>query len=272
MPSQDTPTVIPYGGVACSVYVSDKQAATATEIAELAGTRDLVRIASHYRAGGVDRMFLDVQDTWEQQADIRESVGAMAAVGPPLWVSVGNGVIRSLEEVRALLDAGAGAVMVNTTAVDDPALVREAVAEFGGARVMGVVNASASALSASGWEVCVDGGERRTGLDLISWSRELAGMGLGALIVNDLDRDYAGRGYNLPLIRAVADAVPIPVIACGGSGRPEHLPPALTEAGAHAVFIYSMIYSGRHTLSEVVSALLTHRTDGPAHTGSGSDH
>ncbi|MGW6412994.1 HisA/HisF-related TIM barrel protein [Streptomyces vinaceus] len=249
--------VIPYAGVVCSVYVAGKRAASPAEFADLRGTRDLVRIAAHYRAGGVDRMFLDVQDSWEQRADIEESVGAMAAVGPPLWVSMGNGVIRDLEEVRGLLDAGAGAVTVNTTAVDDPGFVRQAVAEFGSARVVGVVNASAR--SGGGWEVCVDGGERRTGIDLVSWCRDLADIGLGALIVNDLDRDYAGRGYNLPLIRAVADVSPIPVIACGGSGRPEHLPPALTEGGAHAVFIYSMIYTGRYALDEAAAAVRPYR-------------
>jgi cyclase len=256
MPAIDDSTVIPYGGLVCSVYVTGGLATSPIAIPELDHTRDLARIAAYYLTGGADRLFLDVQDTWDEQVGINRSVEVMAAVGPPLWVSVDNGAIPSIETVRSLLDAGAQAVTVNTTAVDDPDFVREAIAQLGGAHVVGVLNATAAT---DGWEVAVDGGRRSTGLDVVPWSARLASLGISALIVNDLDRGLAGRGYNLPLIRAVADAVPIPVIACGGSGSPDHLPPALTQGGAHAVFVYSMVYSGRHTLHEIRSTLDPHR-------------
>lgn len=265
MLSNDKSELIPYGGIVCSVYVAGGQALNPIDIPALDRTRDLTRIAAHYRDGGADRMFLDVQDSWDEQDVLFESVRAMAAVGPPLWVSVDHGTIRSVSQVRALLEAGARAVSVNTAAVDDPELVGEAVAECGSSHVVGVVNGSAR--PDGGWEVCVEGGQRRTGIEIGEWSVRLAAIGVGALIVNDIDRSYAGRGYNLPLVRTVAEAVSIPVIACGGSGKPEHLPPALTEAGATGVFVYSMIYSGRHTFDELVSVLRPLRSRGGAQPG-----
>ncbi|HEY2510979.1 MAG TPA: imidazole glycerol phosphate synthase subunit HisF [Polyangiaceae bacterium] len=208
---------------------------------------DPVECAARYDQMGADEItLLDITASHEGRGAILDVVARTADVTfTPL--TVGGGV-RSEEDVRALLAAGADKVSINTTAVKDPELVRRC-AEAWGAQAI-VVAIDARARDGGGWEVYIHGGRTPTGLDAVAWAEKMALLGAGEILLTSMNRDGTKSGYDLPLTRAVSDAVPIPVIASGGVGTLEHLRAGLVEGGASAVLAASIFHDGTYSIED----------------------
>ena len=169
-------------------------------------------------------------------------------------LTVGGGV-RTVEDVRRLLNAGADKVSFNSAAVANPAVIREASAKYGAQCIVVAIDAKRRAgedLAArgAGWDVYTHGGRRNTGLDAVEWAARMAAEGAGEILLTSMDRDGTRIGFDLELTRAVADAVPVPVIASGGVGSLEHLADGITIGGADAVLAASIFHYGQHTVGE----------------------
>jgi cyclase len=195
---------------------------------------DPVEVARLYDAQEADEItFLDITASHEGRRIMLDVVSRTAeSVFMPL--TVGGGV-RSLADVRDLLNAGADKVSIMTAAVENPDLVAAAAAAIGSANLVVAIDARRRSED-PGWEVCTHGGRRPTGIDAVDWARRMAEAGAGEILLTSMDRDGTRAGYDVELIRAVADAVPVPVIASGGGGTPESLAEALDDgpAGGHA--------------------------------------
>ena len=212
---------------------------------------DPVEIAKRYNAQGADEItFLDITASHESRDTTYETVERMAAeVFIPL--TVGGGV-RTVDDIRKLLNAGADKVSINTAAVFNPEFVREAAERFGSQCI--VVAIDAKQVSSEGeeprWEIFTHGGRKPTGLDAVEWARKMVAMGAGELLLTSMDRDGTKIGFDLGLTRAVSDAVVVPVIASGGVGELQHLADGVTKGGADAVLAASIFHFGQHTIPE----------------------
>ncbi len=208
--------------------------------------------AAAYEAQGADELvILDVSATTEERSHALDTVRAVRAV-LSIPLTVGGGV-RTIADAEALLAAGADKVSVNTAAFARPALVAELSARFGAQCTVVAIDAAARE-GQDGWEVVVRSGKDRTGLDAIAWAREVMALGAGELLLTSWDRDGTRSGYDCPLLRAVHDAVTIPVIASGGAAHAKHLAEAL-EAGADAVLAASIFHDGDLTVADVKATL-----------------
>jgi imidazole glycerol-phosphate synthase subunit HisF len=217
---------------------------------------DPVECARRYDAEGADEItFLDITASHEERPAILDIIErTAAAVFAPL--TVGGGV-RQPSDVRRLLDAGADKVSVNSAAVARPELIGE-VAEQWGRQVL-VLAIDAKRNEAEGYfEVFTHGGRRGTGIDAVEWARRGAELGAGEILLTSMDRDGTRSGYDLPLLKAVASAVPIPVIASGGVGVLEHLREGLVEGYADAALAASIFHDGEHTVGEAKKFLRQH--------------
>jgi cyclase len=219
---------------------------------DLADAGDPVEQARVYDAAGADELcFLDITATHEDRGTILEVVARTAAVCfMPL--TVGGGV-RTAEDARALLLAGADKVAINSAAVARPELAAELADRFGAQCVVGAVDAKA--VGRGRWEIFTHGGRRETGIDAIEHAVHLAELGAGELLVTSMDRDGTRGGYDLALTRAIADAVSVPVVASGGVGTLEDLVAGVTEGHASAVLAASIFHFGQHTVAEAHAAL-----------------
>ena len=220
-----------------------------------AGLRDAgspAERAALYEAQGADELvMLDVSATPETRATAVDGVRAMRAkLAVPL--TVGGGV-RALADVKRLLDAGADKVAINTAAVEDPGLLDAMAGRFGRQCVVLAIDAARRA-DGAGWEVVTRSGQRRTGIDAIAWAREAERRGAGEVLLTSFDRDGTREGYDLALVRAVADAVRVPVIASGGASTAEHLRAALL-AGADAVLAASIFHDNEISVGEIKADL-----------------
>lgn len=219
---------------------------------DLIDAGDPVEQARIYDAAGADELcFLDITASHEQRGIILDVVARTAEV-VFLPLTVGGGV-RSVEDARALLLAGADKVSVNSAAVARPELVREMADRFGAQCVVGAVDARQTAPGK--WEVYTHGGRRETGIDAIAHAARLAELGAGEILLTSMDRDGTREGYDLALTRAVADSVPVPVIASGGVGALDHLVAGVKRGGASAVLAASIFHYGQHSISEAHAAL-----------------
>ena len=207
---------------------------------------DPVEQAAAYDAQGADEIcFLDISAAPEGRSTLVDVVARTAdQVFAPL--TVGGGV-RSVGDAERLLEAGADKIAVNTAAIRRPELVAEIAARFGNQAIVVAIDAKQRAGAA--WEIFSHGGRTPEGIDALDWCRRVAGLGAGELLVTSMDRDGTGRGYDLELIRAVARAVSVPVIASGGVGDLDDLADGL-DAGADAVLAASIFHFGRHTIAE----------------------
>jgi cyclase len=176
---------------------------------------------------------------------------ARTAEGIYMPLTVGGG-IRSIEDVRGLLRAGADKVSLNTAALQRPALIREAAERFGSQCIVVAIDARSRD---GGWEVYTHGGRRSTGRDAVEWAREATRLGAGEILLTSMDRDGTKDGYDLELTRAISTGVEVPVIASGGAGSLEHLWEGLVEGGADAVLAASIFHFGIHTIAEAKAAL-----------------
>jgi cyclase len=219
---------------------------------------DPVEVARLYDAQEADEItFLDITASHEER-DILLDVVARTAESVFMPLTVGGGV-RSLQDVRDLLNAGADKVSIMTAAVQNPDLVAEAAAKIGSANLVVAIDARART-EGDGWEVCTHGGRRPTGLDAVEWAARMAEAGAGEILLTSMDRDGTKSGYDLAMLRAVADRVPIPVIASGGGGSAEDLAAALRDGpeGGHcqAALAASIFHFKETTVGEVKRQLL----------------
>jgi cyclase len=213
---------------------------------------DPVEIARRYDEAGADELaFLDITASSDARDTIVEVISRVAdQVFIPL--TVGGGV-RAVEDVRKLLNAGADKVSINTSAVENPALVEESARRFGSQAIVVAIDARAS--GPGRWEVYTHGGRKARGLDAVEWARTMASRGAGEILLTSMDRDGTRAGFDLPLTRAVSDAVGIPVIASGGVGSVEHLAAGIEEGHADAVLAASVFHFGDITIGEAKSFL-----------------
>jgi cyclase len=216
---------------------------------------DPVEIAARYNEQGADELtFLDITATSDGRDLILHMIEAVASqVFIPL--TVGGGV-RTVADVRRLLNAGADKVSFNSAAVANPDVIREASDKYGAQCIVVAIDAKRHA--EGGWHVYTHGGRRDAGLDAVAWARRMAHNGAGEILLTSMDRDGTKIGFDLDLTRAVADAVDVPVIASGGVGSLEHLADGITLGGADAVLAASIFHYGQHTVAEA-KALMASR-------------
>ncbi|NUF09653.1 imidazole glycerol phosphate synthase subunit HisF [Snodgrassella sp. ESL0324] len=213
-----------------------------------------VEVAQRYNDEGADELtFLDITASSDNRDTILHVIEAVASrVFIPL--TVGGGV-RSVEDVRRLLNAGADKVSINTAAVTNPELVSEASAFFGNQAIVVAVDAKAINAENTCWEVFTHGGRRHTGLDAVAWAQDMALRGAGEILLTSMDRDGTRAGFNLPLTRAVSDAVSVPVVASGGVGNIEHLIEGIQEGHADAVLAASIFHFGEVRIQDAKIAM-----------------
>src|SRR4051794_32726961 len=245
-PSTTTDQVLKIRLIPC-LDVKDGRVVKGVKFVELRDTGNPVEAAKAYDAAGADELcFLDITASHEARGILLDVVRRTAeACFMPL--TVGGGV-RAVEDIRKLLLAGADKVSINTAAVNDRAFVREAAQKFGDQCI--VVAIDAKGVSPGRWEIFTHGGRKPTGLDAIAFAQEVVSLGAGELLVTSMDRDGTKAGYDLALTRAIADAVPVPVIASGGVGTLHHLVDGVLTGHASAVLAASIFHFGEYSIAE----------------------
>jgi imidazole glycerol-phosphate synthase subunit HisF len=211
---------------------------------------DPVDIASRYEAEGADELvFLDITASHEERDIILDIVERTSEViFMPLTV---GGGIRTLDDIRNLLNAGCDKVSINSAAVNNPEFIREAAQRFGSQCI--VVNIDPKRIQKDGeefWDVHINGGRIPTGLEAVAWAKEIEKLGAGEIVLTCMDADGTKDGFDLEITRAVAEAVTIPVVASGGAGSPQHLYEAVTEGKASAALAASIFHYGEYTIEE----------------------
>jgi cyclase len=219
---------------------------------DLRDAGDPVEQATVYDKAGADELcFLDIGASAENR-DIMLDVVARTAERCFMPLTVGGGV-RSLEDIRRLLLAGADKVSINTAAVAEPELVRRAAEKFGSQCI--TVAVDAKGVGGGRWGVFTHGGRKATGLDAVEWAQRLTALGAGEILLTSMDRDGTKLGYDLPLTRAIADAVSVPVIASGGVGTLAHLVEGVAQGHANALLAASIFHFGQHSIAEAKATL-----------------
>ncbi|MBS3976292.1 MAG: imidazole glycerol phosphate synthase subunit HisF [Syntrophomonadaceae bacterium] len=223
-----------------------------TNFVNLRDAGDPVELAAAYDKMGADELvFLDITASAEAR-DIMAEIVAKTAEQVFIPFTVGGG-LRSLTDIRRMLQAGADKISLNTAGVKNPELIREAAEKFGSQCV--VVAIDARQVKLGNWEVYVNGGRTPTGLDVLVWARQAEELGAGEILLTSMDRDGTKDGYDLALTRAVSQAVNIPVIASGGAGSLEHLYEGLTAGEADAVLAASIFHYGEYSIGEAKAYL-----------------
>jgi len=226
------------------------------QFVDLVDAGDPVEVATRYDAQGADELcFLDITASHEERPIILDVV-ARTAERCFMPVTVGGGV-RTIADIRALLNAGADKVSINTAAVETPELVLSASARFGAQCIVVAIDARRRVADdpSRGWEVYTHGGRRPTGLDALEWAARMEELGAGEILLTSMDRDGTKAGYDLELTRAVVDRVGVPVIASGGVGTLEHIYEGLTVAGASAALVASIFHYGTHSVPQAKAFL-----------------
>jgi imidazole glycerol-phosphate synthase subunit HisF len=217
---------------------------------------DPVEIAARYNDQGADELtFLDITATSDGRDLILHMIEAVASkVFIPL--TVGGGV-RTVDDVRRLLNAGADKVSFNSAAVANPQVIADASGRYGAQCIVVAIDAKAKA-DGGGWDVYTHGGRKNTGLDAVAWATRMAELGAGEILLTSMDRDGTKSGFDLALTRAVADAVPVPVIASGGVGSLQHLVDGIRVGGADAVLAASIFHYGEFTVGQAKALMAQH--------------
>ena len=229
-----------------------------TNFVNLRDAGDPVQIAQRYELEGADELvFLDITASHENRAIMLDVVRRTAEqVFMPLTV---GGGIRTIEDIRQLLQAGCDKVSINSTACKNPDFVRQASERFGAQCI--VVNIDPKRVLRDGkefWEVHINGGRTPTGLEAVEWARQVEALGAGEIVLTSMDRDGTKDGYDLPITAAVSDAVQIPVVASGGAGHPLHLIQAIQTGHADAVLAASIFHFGEFTIQETKRMMAEH--------------
>jgi len=235
--------------------VKDGRVVKGVRFSELRDAGNPVEIARLYDASGADELcFLDISASHEHRSILLDVVGATAEqCFMPL--TVGGGV-RTTDDIRKLLRAGADKVSINTAAVDRPDFIREAAERFGSQCI--VVAIDAKAVRPAEWQIFTHGGRRPTGIDAVAFARQAATLGAGEILLTSMDRDGTKAGFDIAMTRAVADAVPVPVIASGGVGTLDHLVEGVSRGHAAAVLAASIFHYGEVSIMEAKKYLAAH--------------
>jgi len=237
--------------------VKDGRVVKGVRFVDLRDAGDPVEAALAYDAQGADELvFLDITASHEAR-DIMLDVVRRTAEGIYMPLTVGGG-IRSVDDVRRLLRAGADKVSLNTAALERPAVIRDAVERFGSQCIVVAIDARREpgrADEPSRWGVYTHGGRRPAGRDALEWAREVVALGAGEILLTSMDRDGTKDGYDLELTRGVSQSVSVPVIASGGAGSLEHLYEGLVDGCADAALAASIFHFGTHTIAEAKAYL-----------------
>ncbi|MBL7252516.1 imidazole glycerol phosphate synthase subunit HisF [Alloalcanivorax sp. C16-2] len=218
---------------------------------EIRDAGDPVEVARRYNEAGADEItFLDITASHQDRDTTLETVERMASqVFIPL--TVGGGV-RTIQDIRNLLNAGADKVSINSAAVKDPDFVREAAQRFGSQCIVVAIDAKKVSGESEGnrWEIFTHGGRQPTGIDAIEWATRMTDYGAGEILLTSMDRDGTKNGFDIALTRRISDAVPVPVIASGGVGNLQHLVDGVIQGGADAVLAASIFHFGEYSIAE----------------------
>lgn len=237
--------------------VTDGRVVKGVNFLELRDAGDPVKIAKRYDGQGADELtFLDITASSDNRGLILNIIEQVASqVFIPL--TVGGGV-REVEDVRRLLNAGADKVSINTSAVLNPQIVADAANRFGSQCIVVAIDAKKVDNQAFEWEVFTHGGRKATGLNAVEWAQKMVALGAGELLITSMDRDGTKIGFNLPLNKAISDAVPVPIIASGGVGNLQHLVDGVKEGAADAVLAASIFHYGEYTVKQAKQYMQQH--------------
>jgi len=232
--------------------IADGRVVKGINFVNLRDAGDPVEVARRYDEQGADEItFLDIKASVENRGLLYDMIEAVASqVFIPL--TVGGGV-NAVEDVRALLNAGADKVSINTAGVNNPDLFGEASARYGAQCIVAAIDAKKCAVDQ--WQVYIHGGRTATGIDVIEWAEEVVRMGAGEILLTSMDRDGARTGFDLRLVRAVVDAVDVPVIASGGVGSLQDLVDGIRVGGADAVLAASIFHYGEFTIAQAKAVM-----------------
>ena len=232
--------------------VKDGRVVKGVNFVDLRDAGDPVEAAKAYDAAGADELcFLDITATHEGRGTMMDVV-TRTAENCFMPLTVGGGV-RTLDDIRNLLLAGADKVSINSAAVSNRQFVKDAAEKFGSQCV--VVAIDAKEVSPGKFEIFTHGGRKETGIDAVAFAKEVAELGAGEILLTSMDRDGTGKGFNIALTRAIADAVSIPVIASGGVGNLDHLVEGIRDGHATAVLAASIFHFGTYTIAEAKQAM-----------------
>jgi len=230
--------------------VKDGRVVKGVNFLNLRDAGDPVEQAQVYNAAHADELvFLDITATHEKRDTVRNMVRAVAdTVFIPFTV---GGGLRTVEDLRAILLAGADKTSINSAAVRRPEFISEGAKRFGSQCIVVAIDAKKTGKTPSGWEVYVTGGRTPTGIDVLEWAKQCENLGAGEILLTSMDTDGTQAGYDIPLTRAVADLVRIPVIASGGAGACEHFAQAFIDGGADAALAASLFHYGQLSIAQV---------------------
>ncbi|MGC9453398.1 MAG: imidazole glycerol phosphate synthase subunit HisF [Phycisphaerae bacterium] len=230
--------------------VKDGRLVKGVHFVELKDLGDPAEAARAYSDAGADELvFLDITATIEGRKTMLDAVRrTVDAIDVPLTV---GGGISSVDDIEKLMDAGVSGVSINTAAVRRPELVAEAAEEFGSQRITVAIDTRGNGEMPSGFEVMVSGGKEPAGIDAVEWAKKVEQLGAGQILPTSMDADGTQAGYDIPMTRAIAQAVSVPVVASGGAGEMEHLYEAISEAKADAVLVASIAHYGKFTMREI---------------------
>tara|TARA_R100000406_G_scaffold11807_1_gene7617 strand:+ start:1298 stop:2071 length:774 start_codon:yes stop_codon:yes gene_type:complete len=231
--------------------VDDGRVVKGVKFVDIRDAGDPVEVARRYNEAGADEItFLDITASHEGRDTTLDMVERMASqVFIPL--TVGGGV-RTIQDIRNLLNAGADKVGINSAAVKNPEFVREAAERFGSQCIVVAIDAKkvSGESEANRWEIFTHGGRNPTGIDAVEWARRMTDYGAGEILLTSMDRDGTKNGFDVALTRAISDAVPVPVIASGGVGNLQHLVDGVIQGGADAVLAASIFHFGEYSIAE----------------------
>lgn len=217
---------------------------------DLKDVGDPAQVGAAYSQAGADELvFLDITATLEKRKTLIDVVKrTVKNILVPLTV---GGGIKSIQDIEDLMEIGVSKVSINTAAVQNPELVKEAAKEFGSEKIIIAIDTRSSSQVPSTFEVLVSGGTKPTGIDAVEWAGRVEDLGAGAILPTSIDTDGTQTGYDIAMTRAIADAVNLPVIASGGAGTLEHLYQAIIQGKADAVLVASIVHFGKYTIAQI---------------------
>lgn len=232
--------------------VKDGRLVKGINFVQLKDVGDPAENAAAYSAAGADELvFLDITATIEKRKTLLDAVKrTVRSIPKTLPLTVGGG-IGNCKQIEELLDIGVSKVSINTAAVRKPSFIKEAAEMFGSEKVTIAIDTSSNPSLPSGFEVMIKGGTEGTGIDAVEWAKKVEYLGAGAILPTSMDADGTQAGYDIPMTRAIADAVSLAVIASGGAGKLEHLYQAIVEAHADAVLVASIAHFGIYTIRQM---------------------
>jgi len=217
---------------------------------DLKDVGDPAQVGAAYSQAGADELvFLDITATIEKRKTLVDVVKrTVESILVPLTV---GGGIKSIQDIEDLMEVGVSKVSINTAAVQNPELIKEAARQFGSQKITIAIDTRSSSQVPSTFEVLVNGGTKPTGIDAVEWAQRVEDLGSGAILPTSIDTDGTQAGYDIAMTRAIADAVNLPVIASGGAGTLEHLYKVITEGKADAVLVASIVHFGKYTIPQI---------------------